>query len=369
MISKIITSVLLGITTLTLLFLTACAPQTEEARITAINKRIAPEGYITKTHLYVNWPAYTVGDQVKEMEEVQGKERYKREPEYYQKVLLEPLKLKIPIAYVLSPHVDGEMPKTKIERLSMGALLIRDYKILSVSLSMDELAKPAKPIFGKPWVKNAKNIKLAEKINHIGISRYSYNAGYMNREYWNEYTNLEKATAGRYIREEDVDGLERYVELQCFNLVGNNDETLKHYMGLLALKAADDQSPSHCFSRRESQFLMPPSEILNPEYPIIIACTGGCWAEYSLQGRKTMMHIFKENRFRWYEYVEHQKHEKAILQGDKAPYYGVKQPLLNAVDTDLPKWREKVAPILPLLQSFVRPQSEVFPSLQYPNTH
>ena len=126
MISKTTASVFLGITTLTLLLLTACVPQTEEARITAINKRIAPEGYITKTHLYVNWPAYTVGDQVKEMEEVQGKERYKREPEYYQKVLLEPLKLKIPIAYVLSPHVDGELPKTEIERLSMGALLIRD---------------------------------------------------------------------------------------------------------------------------------------------------------------------------------------------------------------------------------------------------
>ena len=159
------------------------------------------------------------------------------------------------------------------------------------------------------------------------------------------------------------------MELQCFNLVGNNDETLKHYMGLLALKAADDKSPSHCFSRRERQFLMPPSEISNPEYPIIVACSAGCWAEYSLQGRGTTMHIFKENRFHWYEYTEHQKHEKAILQGDKTPYYGVQQPLLNAVDTDLPKWQEKVAPILPLLQSFVRPQSEVFPSLQNPNTH
>lgn len=277
--------------------LSACKPPTEQDRIDAINKHIAPEGYITKTHLYVNWPAYTVGDQVKGMEEVQGKERYKREPEYYQKVLLEPLKLKIPIAYVLSPHVDGELPKTEIERLSVGALLIRDYKILSVSLSMDELAKPAKPIFGKPWIKNAKNIKLAEKINGISISRYSYNAGYMNREYWNEYTNLEKATAGRYIREEDVDGLERYVELQCFNLVGNNDETLKHYMGLLALKAANDKSPSHCFSRRERQFLMPPSEILNPEYPIIVDCSGVCWAEYSLQGREVTMFILKKINF------------------------------------------------------------------------
>ena len=369
MISKTAASIFLGITFLTLLLLTSCALQTEEERIAAINKRIAPEGYITKTHLYINWPAYTVGDQVKELEEVQGKERYKRGPEYYQKVLLEPLKLKIPIEYILSPFVYGKPPKTEIERFSMGALLIRDYKILDVSLSMDKLAKPAKPIFGQLREKNAENIKLAEKINNISISRYSYNAGYMNRDYWNERTNLEKETAGRYTREADVDGLERYVELQCFNLVGNNDETLKQYMGFLALKAADDKSPSHCFSRRERQFLTPPSEISNPEYPIIIACSGGCRAEYSLQGREAKMYIFKENRFNEYEYAEQQKHEKAVLEGYKDPYYGVQQPLLNAVDTDLPKWREKVAPILPLLQSFVRPQSEIFPSLQNPSTN
>ena len=102
---------------------------------------------------------------------------------------------------------------------------------------------------------------------------------------------------------------------------------------------------------------------------LFVTCSAGCRAKYSLQGREATIYIFKENKFDWYEYIEHQKHERAILQGDKAPYYGVKQPLLNAVDTDLPKWREKVAPILPLLQSFVRPQSEVFPSLQNPNTN
>ena len=37
--------------------LAACAPKTEEEQIAAINKRIAPDGYVTKTHLYIHWPA------------------------------------------------------------------------------------------------------------------------------------------------------------------------------------------------------------------------------------------------------------------------------------------------------------------------
>ena len=37
--------------------LAACGLRTEEAQIAAVNRRIAPEGHLTKTHLYVHWPA------------------------------------------------------------------------------------------------------------------------------------------------------------------------------------------------------------------------------------------------------------------------------------------------------------------------
>lgn len=38
-------------------FLAACAPQTEDEQIAGINEMIAPDGYLTKTHLYIRWPA------------------------------------------------------------------------------------------------------------------------------------------------------------------------------------------------------------------------------------------------------------------------------------------------------------------------
>ena len=38
-------------------YLVACTPKTEEGQIAAINKRIAPDGHLTKTHLYIHWPA------------------------------------------------------------------------------------------------------------------------------------------------------------------------------------------------------------------------------------------------------------------------------------------------------------------------
>jgi hypothetical protein len=37
--------------------LAACAPKTEEEQIAAFNKQIAPDGYVTKTHLFIHWPA------------------------------------------------------------------------------------------------------------------------------------------------------------------------------------------------------------------------------------------------------------------------------------------------------------------------
>ena len=347
--------------------LTACTPPTEQERIDAVNQKIAPEGYLTKTHLYINWSAYTVGDEVKDIAEVQP-ETFKRPSEYYERVLLEPLKLKIPIEYILPYHVYGSLPKNKIDRFSMGAFLIVDYKILDVSLSMDKHAKTAKPIFynyGDPA--DPVKIKLSEQIHGIGISNFQFRRN-LTRDFLNERTNLESSNYGRYIREADVDGLERYVELECYNIIENVVDR-PHYLGILSMKASDDKSPENCISKRERQVLLPPPEITNFENSIVITCSAGCSAHYNFHGRDVSLIIFKENRFNWYEYYKHEEYEKELLKGIKKPYYGVQQPLLNEVDTDLPNWREKVAPILPLLESFVRPQSEVFPSLSNPNAN
>jgi len=42
---------------LSVFLLTACSPRTEEQQIAAINRSIAPDGHLTKTHLYIHWPA------------------------------------------------------------------------------------------------------------------------------------------------------------------------------------------------------------------------------------------------------------------------------------------------------------------------
>jgi hypothetical protein len=127
--------------------LMSCSPRTEEQQIAAINRSIAPDGHLTKTHLYIHWPAeYT--------------KPYARDPGG--KEIVPAVTLKIPIEY-LGQHLISFENAAKIERHDAGktepkesstidyysrinqALLIHDHQITSVFLRVQPGAKPYIP--------------------------------------------------------------------------------------------------------------------------------------------------------------------------------------------------------------------------------
>jgi hypothetical protein len=131
---------------LTVLFLSvsllaACGPQTEEEQISAINKRIAPDGYVTKTHLYIHWPAvYTKPRR----NDPGGKE------------IVPAITLKIPMEY-LSQNLfsyevmakrrfpalrDSDKDKIDYESRYRQGMFIQNHKITSVYLRLQPGAKP-----------------------------------------------------------------------------------------------------------------------------------------------------------------------------------------------------------------------------------
>ncbi len=128
-------------------FLAACASKTEEEQIAAINKRIAPDGHLTKTHLYIHWPAvYTKPRR----NDPGGKE------------IVPPVTLKIPMEYLgqdlisfenaakIDLHDAGKVePESSatdyISRIKQ-ALLIQNHQITSIYLRLIPGAKPYVPM-------------------------------------------------------------------------------------------------------------------------------------------------------------------------------------------------------------------------------
>jgi len=132
---------------LSVFLLTACSPRTEEQQIAAINRSIAPDGHLTKSHLYIHWPAeYT--------------KPYARDPGG--KEIVPAVTLKIPIEY-LGQHLISFENAAKIERHDAGkaepkessaidyysrikqALLIQEHQITRVYLALMPEAKPYIP--------------------------------------------------------------------------------------------------------------------------------------------------------------------------------------------------------------------------------
>jgi len=124
--------------------LIACAPKTEEDQIAAINKQIAPDGYVNKTHLYIHWPAvYTEARQ----NDPGGKE------------VVPSVTLKIPIEYLAQSLISFENA-AKIKRHDAGktepkgsstidyysrinqAILLQKHQITGVYLRLMPGAKP-----------------------------------------------------------------------------------------------------------------------------------------------------------------------------------------------------------------------------------
>jgi len=127
--------------------LAACTPLTEEEQIAAINKLIAPDGYVTKTHLYIHWPAvYT----------------QPRRNDQGGKEIVPTVTLKIPIEYLAQSLISFENA-VKIERHDAGktelkessaidyysrinqALLIQKHQITAVYLRLMPGAKSYVP--------------------------------------------------------------------------------------------------------------------------------------------------------------------------------------------------------------------------------
>lgn len=373
MISKNITSAFLGITFLTL-FLTACVPQTEEERIAAINKRIAPEGFITKTHLYINWPAYTVGDQVKDLEEVQGKERYKREPEYYQKVLLEPLKLKIPLEYLVPGLTLAAQTPTEYAE---GSLSIHDHKITMVFLSLLSGAKVYKPLTPD------KNLSVEEEKLRTKYfqSRFSVsierNRRYVAPQTKPKFSSSAKYSIRNYFREADLAGLERYIETRCYDFSelkkrvseGTHPNTLQRALDKVASKASDDHSLENCVEDRGSQYLILPLVSTPKDKSLIVNCSStSCSADFAIMNRVvgvSLTNLGTDSAYNYEVNFGNSEAGKKLFAEAKATgkeIHALPQPRLDEVFTDLAKWQEKVEPTRELLNSFIT--NEIPPSLE-----
>ena len=363
--------------------LAACTPPTEQERIDAVNQKIAPEGYLTKTHLYINWPAYTTDDSAKAEAEARGRKFQSTSPK---EVYMEPLKLKIPVEY-LAPGLilSNIMPKYPVEYFEKNPIaplfLTSDHTIFNVTLHFSPGAKPYTPVlagglytkgYDDPKVEKIK-MKYSEEGYSVTINRSSSYFPHVSENGDDrkvlDTENYSIRKNPNIVRVADLNGLERYVPLECYDMekLSNDPDKQRHY-DLLAAKAFDDHSPENCIAGREYQYLYPAAATVEFHNKLRIDCTGYCTADLNLAGRKVNMVIANKNRYSELELENSDRLTKA-WQGKEgiAPYTPPRQPNLDALYTDLPQWRDRVEPTLKLLESFVRPQSEAFPSLANPN--
>jgi hypothetical protein len=119
--------------------LEACAPKNEEEQIASNNKRLAPDGYLTKTHLYIHWPAvYTEARR----NDPGGKE------------IVPAITLKIPFEYLgqgslkipFLSREEQEALKTNYSHRINTALTIHKNQVTSIFLGMQPGAKPDTPM-------------------------------------------------------------------------------------------------------------------------------------------------------------------------------------------------------------------------------
>jgi hypothetical protein len=157
--------------------LAACAPKTEDEQIAAINKQIAPDGFVTKTHLYIHWPAvYTEARR----NDPGGKE------------IVSAITLKIPIEYLsqgLFSYVtmakqrfptlrDLDKGKIDYESRYRQGMFIQSHHITSVYLRLQPGAKPDELMI--PYKEDSPEearIKLENFFNEysVAIHRNDYN--------------------------------------------------------------------------------------------------------------------------------------------------------------------------------------------------
>jgi hypothetical protein len=321
----------------------ACVPQTEEARIASINKRIAPEGYITKTHLYINWP------------------ELKQDGE----VVAEPLKLKIPLEYLVPGLTFTAKTPTEYAEESLS---VHDHKITMVSMRMLPGAKPYVPLTP------TKDLPPDEAKRKSEYFQSSYNVSIMNNYFKSNTTRSEHLSSvnnwllGEYMREPDIAGLERYIQTRCYDFdelkkrvsEGTHPNTLQRAFDEVASKASDDHSLGNCVENRSYQYLAPPPEFTPKDKSLIINCSQtSCNADFAIMNRRVSLPITKvdgDSAFMYEHSFSNSEAGKKLFAEAKAAgkeVYAFPQPRLDEVFTDLPKWHEKVEPTRELLNSFV----------------
>lgn len=156
----------LGVLFFSVSLLAACDPKTEEDQIAAINKQIAPDGHLTKTHLYIHWPTvYT--------------EATRNDP--VEKEIVPVITIKIPVEYLAQglfsyknmlkqriPALRNE-DESKIDYASRinVALSIHKHQITMVSLGMQPGAKPYTPMV--PYDSDPPNVAQRKLENFFGF--------------------------------------------------------------------------------------------------------------------------------------------------------------------------------------------------------
>ncbi len=162
---------------LSVALLMACAPRTEEQQIAAINRSLAPDGHLTKTHLYIHWPAvYT--------------KPYARDPGG--KEIVPAITLKIPFEYLgqgvfsYENMLKQKFPQLRKEETDISyssrirtALTINNHEITTVFLGMQPGAKPDTPMV--PYDSDPPDVALRKLENFFGfyavhIRRNDYHA-------------------------------------------------------------------------------------------------------------------------------------------------------------------------------------------------
>ena len=327
-----------------LLFLTACTPPTEQERIDAVNKRIAPEGYITKTHLYIDWPALRQGE----------------------KVVAEPLKLKIPLEYLV-PGIRLR-PETPTESAEL-ALSIYDHQITSIALTLQQGAKvhnPLPPGKGLTGDKAKRWIKFFNSAYSVIIERNHYFKIHNSRA--DLMSSVSIFVSPTHTREPDIDGLERYIQTKCYDFdeierqvqTGLSPNELQRASDQVASKASDDHSPENCVEDRSYQYLVPPPEATPKDKNLRIVCMQtSCGGDFGIMGRSVSVAFDKlggDTAYNFQKSFGNSAAGKKLFAEAKAAgkeVYATPQPRLDQVFSRLASWRDRLEPTRALLNSFI----------------
>lgn len=231
--------------------LTACSnPFSVEAGIASFNKRYAPEYYLTKTHLQINWPDNPQQD-------------------------IAPLKLKIPVAYLSGAMDEKNDFKTVIWALKP----MENRKIDTIYLKLRR--SDGKPV---PYVypKKTDDPEITRKQKEIYADEYVVQ---IFRDSKGDVLNRERDCCGEgeeLFRGKDISGLEQYVKMTCYDLQAlqkkaldpNYQESSKWTLKDLANKPSYDITPAHCLAVRDSIFWRSPVNA-PPAMAVKIDSSGG----------------------------------------------------------------------------------------------